>query len=119
MRIECPICEFQSELDSTVDLSQPLICKTCHKTFPFSSELVVQSSQKIPPAAIVKPSFTKISTVPEPPAPSIHDAKREGETTVKIASRRAQKRMKQAVVLALLGLVALVLIGLIAFSSSF
>ncbi|MEE2825653.1 MAG: serine protease [Planctomycetota bacterium] len=118
MRIECPICEFQSELDSTVDLSQPLICKTCHKTFPFSSELVVQSSQKIPPAAIVKPSFTKISTVPEPPAPSIHDAKREGETTVKIASRRAQKRMKQAVVLALLGLVALVLIGLIAFSSS-
>ncbi|MCH2182039.1 MAG: serine protease [Mariniblastus sp.] len=118
MRIECPICEFQSDLDSAADLSRPLTCDTCHKTFSFSPELVVQPAKKIPPAAIVKPTVATTPKVGDPPAPSVTDLKWEGQPAAKTTYRRGQKRLKQAVVLGLLGLVALVLIGLITFSGT-
>ena len=120
MRIECPICEFQSDLDSTSDLSSPLTCGACHKTFSFSPELVVQPAQKIPPAAIVKPTFSKTLSAPDPQTEtlSVADPKLGGEPAARQPHRRGQKRLKQAIVLGLLGLVALVLIGLLAFSGS-
>ena len=66
MRIECPICEYQIDLDSTSDLSTPMTCGSCNKSFSFSPDLVIQPTQKIPTDTLLKPTLPAAKIIPDP-----------------------------------------------------
>ncbi len=118
MRIECPICEYQIDLDPTSDLSTPMTCGSCNKSFAFSPDLVIQPTQKIPTDAILKPTLPAAKIIPSPEmAPSVHSdpaQPRSGKTTY----RRKNRKLKQGLVVGLLGICTLVLVGLIIYSGS-
>ena len=118
MRIECPICEYQIDLDSTSDLSTPMTCGSCNKSFSFSPDLVIQPGQKIPADTLQNPTLPtpKISSDSQIPS-SVHSDP-DRPRSKKPIYRRKYRKLKQMLVVGLLGICALVLIGLIIYSGS-
>ena len=118
MRIECPICEYQFDMDTKPDMSGPITCSSCSKSFTFSPELVVQPTQKIATDSVIKPTLATAKIIPDAPkAPSIRSDRAQPRFD-KTIYRRKNKKLKQGLLVGLLGLCILVLAGLIAFSGS-
>lgn len=118
MRIECPICEYQIDLDTTPDLSTPMICGSCNKPFSFSPDLVIQPTQKIPTDTLLKPTFPTAKIISDLQLPPSVQSDPDRPRSKKTIYRRKHRKLKQMLVVGLLGICTLVLIGLIVFSGS-
>ena len=139
MRIECPICEYQLQYDEAPDSSTIIRCHSCSKSFSFDPSLVITSGQTAPTAqttptktldhqALPTAKITRDRQVTPPPSnpANAETATPSDQPTTTLSPiplspidrQRRRKTIKQALLVASLGIMAAVLVGLITFSDS-